>query len=291
MKVLKIFKSLLYRILILVLIGPLGACSEECGYDSHAGYQLGKQNFDYLEGNMASILSFWDLALRMNTYLTALDEEGEDRVEELFPDYRLQQVNEHEWIGWKGQDSVFKIVTDDLALTTETAHWEIVGCRAPYEGQLTVLCSGLRTWVFHVSALQNRKWISDASLKINYNGEQTPRNFNDGDWIVSGVGKSMTDEEFALDNKKKVVVRKRISYLNKGDKVWIVSSDGYLLHTDVVRAERGRSYVDIDGILYWKRGLDGKHRNRNNYMQFAMTPEDGKKYVVYYPEGFKDNDL
>ena len=31
MKVLKIFKSLLYRILILVLIGPLGACSEECG--------------------------------------------------------------------------------------------------------------------------------------------------------------------------------------------------------------------------------------------------------------------
>lgn len=45
MKVLKIFKSLLYRILILVLIGSLGACSEECGYDSHAGYQLGKQNF------------------------------------------------------------------------------------------------------------------------------------------------------------------------------------------------------------------------------------------------------
>ena len=28
MKVLKIFKSLLYRILILVLIGPLGACSQ-----------------------------------------------------------------------------------------------------------------------------------------------------------------------------------------------------------------------------------------------------------------------
>lgn len=37
--------------------------------------------------------------------------------------------------------------------------------------------------------------------------------------------------------------------------------------------------------------MDGKHRNRNNYMQFAMTPEDGKKYVVYYPEGFKDDSL
>lgn len=108
------------------------------------------------------------------------------------------------------------------------------------------------------------------------------------------IAKTLTDKEsaiFVLDNKKKVVVRKRISYLNKGDKVWIPSSDGYLLHADVVRAERGRSYMEIDRILYWKRGLDGKHRNRNNYMQFAMTPEDGKKYVVYYQEGFKDNDL
>lgn len=51
----KIFKSLLYSVLIFVLIGSLGACSEECGYDSHAGYQLGKQNFDYLEDNVASI--------------------------------------------------------------------------------------------------------------------------------------------------------------------------------------------------------------------------------------------
>ena len=104
--------------------------------------------------------------------------------------------------------------------------------------------------------------------------------------------KYMTDEEFALENKEvKFILKKRISYLNPGDRVWIVSSDGYLLHTDVVRRDRGRSYVDIDGILYWKRGLDGKHRNRNNYMQFAMTPEDGKKYVVYYPEGFKDDSL
>ena len=199
MRVLKIFKSLLSRIFILVLMGSLGACSEECGYDSHAGYQLGKQNFDYLEGNMASILSFWDLALRMNTYLSALDEEGVDRVEELFPEYRLLQVNEHEWVGLKEQDTVFRIVTDDLALTTETARWEIVGYRAPYEGQITVLCSSLRTWMFTVSALQNRRWISDASLKINYNGEKMPRNFNDGDWIVSGVGKSIADGEEILN--------------------------------------------------------------------------------------------
>lgn len=102
----------------------------------------------------------------------------------------------------------------------------------------------------------------------------------------------MTDEEFALDNKNdKIIIKKKISYLSKGDKVWIVSSDGYLLHTGIVRRDRGRSYVDIDGILYWKRGLDGKHRNRSNYMQFAMTSEDGKKYVTCYPEGFKDDSL
>ena len=57
-------------------------------------------------------------------------------------------------------------------------------------------------------------------------------------------------------------------------------------------ATHGRRSAGPGPILCgYKRGLDGKHRNRNNYMQFAMTPEDGKKYVVYYPEGFKDNDL
>ena len=58
---------------------------------------------------------------------------GKDRAEELFPEYRLQQVNEQN--GSDGRIGFgFKIVTDDLALTTETAHWEIVGYRAPYEG-------------------------------------------------------------------------------------------------------------------------------------------------------------
>lgn len=101
----------------------------------------------------------------------------------------------------------------------------------------------------------------------------------------------MSDEEFIIKKRlqkpKRMSKPKRISYLKEGDKVWIVSSEGYLLHVDTVTKVRG-SYVEIDRILYWRRGLDGKHRNRNNYMQFAITPEDGKRYVIYYPDWFKE---
>lgn len=94
----------------------------------------------------------------------------------------------------------------------------------------------------------------------------------------------MTDEEFFIDEEKKVVIpKKKITFLKEGDEAWIVSSDGYLLHKGKVERVVN-SYVEIDGILYWKRGVDGKHRNRNNYMQFAMKPSDAKKYVVYYPK-------
>lgn len=97
----------------------------------------------------------------------------------------------------------------------------------------------------------------------------------------------MTDEEFFIGEKekeeRKVVIPKRITFLKEGDEAWIVSSDGYLLHKG--RVERVvNSYVEIDRILYWKRGVDGKHRNRNNYTQFAMSPEDAKKYVIFYPK-------
>lgn len=85
----------------------------------------------------------------------------------------------------------------------------------------------------------------------------------------------------------KLNINRKESYLNVGDKVWIVSSDGYLLHTDVVERVT-EFYAIIDGRQYWRHATDGKHRFRNNYLQFAMTPENGRDYVVYYPKDFKD---
>lgn len=98
----------------------------------------------------------------------------------------------------------------------------------------------------------------------------------------------MNDEKCGIASSIDFTIRKKISYLKPGDKVWIVSSDGYLLRAGVVERERGSFYVEIDGLLYWKKGIDGKHRYSKNYLQFAMTPEDGRKYVVYYPVDFKD---
>lgn len=88
----------------------------------------------------------------------------------------------------------------------------------------------------------------------------------------------MNNEEFDLSLKEQKIP-KRKSYLKKGDEIWIVSSEGFLI--DKTRVERiMKSYVVAKGNMYWVRGLDGKHRNRNNYLQFAMKPKDALKYLV-----------
>ena len=88
----------------------------------------------------------------------------------------------------------------------------------------------------------------------------------------------MSDEEFALSLKEQEIP-KRKSYLKKKSR-----AQATLLRNppiDKTRVERVvKSYVVAKGNMYWVRGLDGKHRNRNNYLQFAMKPKDALKYLV-----------
>lgn len=191
-------RFLFYLLSLFVLVEVTSACSEEDGYDAHTGYQTGKQNYDYVESNMASLMSFWDLALRMNAYLTDLEKCGGE-MRETFPEYDLCRMSDQEWVGLKGQDTVFRIITDDLALTTETAEWKIIGYAPPYEGTVTIVCSNLRSWNFSVATVINRNWVSDAQLKIDYNSEGIPRNFYDGDWVVSGAGRSLAEDASLLN--------------------------------------------------------------------------------------------
>lgn len=84
-----------------------------------------------------------------------------------------------------------------------------------------------------------------------------------------------------MDNKRE---------LNVGDNVWIVSSDGYLLSQ--VKIEKVKNnYAYADGMCYWRYSNDGKFRNRNNYLQFAMLPNDRVNYVNYYPKGFYEHSI
>lgn len=72
---------------------------------------------------------------------------------------------------------------------------------------------------------------------------------------------------------------KAISYLDVGDEVWLLHSNGKVLDKGVIEREVN-NYVVFKGRKYWKRGLDGKHRFVNDYCRFLMTPEDGAKYAV-----------
>ncbi len=170
------------------------ACSKDMGWDSLRNYNAGKQAFNDVENNMAVFMSFFDLSLRMNAYLQ-IPEEGIIEAEAYyFPEYRISRLKEDEWAGLKDQDTVFRIVKDDLALTTETANWKIYSCDDMYKGAVSVVCSGPRSWQLGVKAVENRMWRSDAHLKIQYNGEQVPENFSQSDWTVSGAGESIAED-------------------------------------------------------------------------------------------------
>lgn len=90
----------------------------------------------------------------------------------------------------------------------------------------------------------------------------------------------MTEEQFVLNNKSVEFVKpKKISHMKTGDKVKIVTSEGYIIGEGIIEREVN-SYVVLNGEKYWKRGIDGKHRKRTNYLEFLMTPKDANEYKV-----------
>ena len=184
-----------FIIWVMVSVIILSACGKDEGYEFAGGNHAGKQSYDYLENNIAACLSFFDLALRMNAYLELPEEEREELQDTYFPDYQVCRNDAGEWLGVKEQDTVFRIVADNLALTTESAEWKLDGCCDVYHGVVTIICTGLRNWTLEIAPVINGCWTSEAHFAITCQGEELPFDFNHGDWIIAGVGKSMTEEE------------------------------------------------------------------------------------------------
>lgn len=88
----------------------------------------------------------------------------------------------------------------------------------------------------------------------------------------------MTDEQFTINNTI-IIKEKRLTFLKVGDKVKVVSSAGEILGEGIVEREVN-SYIVVNGEKYWKRGIDGKHRKRTNYLEFAMNLKDAEEYRV-----------
>ena len=74
----------------------------------------------------------------------------------------------------------------------------------------------------------------------------------------------------------------KLTYLNVGDEVWLLHSDGRVLNKGVVEGEINNTVI-FKGVKFQKKGINGKHRNVNFYLNFLMTPEDG----LLYSEGGK----
>ena len=89
----------------------------------------------------------------------------------------------------------------------------------------------------------------------------------------------MENENIVKEEKViKVPKKVEITYLRKGDFVYIVTSDGRIIGDGKVRGFVN-SYVIVGGDKYWSKGINRKHRKRNNYLVFLMKPEDAKKYA------------
>lgn len=186
-------RKLFYISLCFLCTVILGSCTKEVGNEYQQGYNAGKQSFEYLENNMAAFLSFFDLSLRVNAYLETPEELRTEFENNYFPDYHIFQTEDSYWIGLKGQDTVFRVKSDDLSLTTEAAVWELDGCCDIYRGAVKVTCTGLRSWTLELCSVVNGIWCSDAQLKIQYQGETLPADFIHGDWMVSGAGQSVSE--------------------------------------------------------------------------------------------------
>lgn len=89
------------------------------------------------------------------------------------------------------------------------------------------------------------------------------------------------ENENIVKKEKVIKVPKKveITYLRKGDFVYIVTSDGRIVGDGKVEGFVN-SYVIVGGDKYWAKGINRKHRKRNNYLVFLMKPKDAKKYAV-----------
>lgn len=183
----------------IILIFMMNSCVLEHG-DSSAiqSYNAGKQAFNYVEGNMADMLAKFDIALRLNAYLAAPEEEREQAEDRYFPEYKIRADKGNQWIGLFNGDTVFRISTGNCALNQEGGLWKYDD---RYTEETNITCLQAGKWLLETRDTQNYNWVSNARFEIETEHAACPENFQNSDFIVSGSGQSVSfrDKELILD--------------------------------------------------------------------------------------------
>lgn len=187
---------------VLVILGLLpGACVIEHHSDgfSHNG---GKQTFEVYEENMRALLVFVDLAIRMDHYLAAPEDERPDAEQEYLPEYKIRSVGEGEWVGLRVRDTVFRVVTGGKALTDEGAEWKIYSVENVYvPSWATLIRTGEKKFALKVESCRTYQWTTEAELELQYKQDSLPDYYEDAEWSISGSGECVYNAEYDKVNQ------------------------------------------------------------------------------------------
>lgn len=235
--------SIRINIIILGFACFWGACSKIDQGEGNWNTQAGKQSFGNVENNIGACMSFFDLALRLNAYESLSEEQRSAWQDIYFPTYRLEQNEAGHWLGIKDADTVFTVKGDQLAMTTESSVWELDGCCEAYQGILKITCTGIRCWTLDVISVIYGNWMTEARLKVMYQGTEVPVSFREGDWLISGSGKNISLEKDAceeilnFDFIEPLITVSDSKYLFNQGMVFMTVKDSEQQRVEMVKAE------------------------------------------------------
>lgn len=165
--------------------------------NSHSG----KRAYRYLENNIGICLSsYFDIALRMNVYLSASPEEWQSLEDRYFPEYKIRRLGETQWMGVLGTDTVFRLETDGRLLSEDGSCW-IIGKSQLDRGIEKITCERKGRWRIEAMGLplgQLEEWVISAVFEVEDHTGRVPEEFDGADWRVMAFGECLEENDRIL---------------------------------------------------------------------------------------------
>lgn len=277
---------------LFILVSVFGLTS--CGLDEQQikpDYTLaGMQMFKNTESHLVLTTNWFDILLKMNTYIQAVDSNKLAIEDRYFPKYKIRKTSDHSWsLIQLGGDTVCNFITDANAFTSPGAVWKIKvsGMASP----CTFTCVNSTKWALNVINFKiNTPYYNPDFYSYNYSSATTsylsdslnfesessnPKDFVATNFQVSGKG------EYLLSNSEQKVkisfnIEKNLKHL--ANSVFNMSSGKYSLSAeDLETAEKGNASAEFETIIGDNKRVTIVYNGRtqtypNNNTQYVFTP-------------------
>lgn len=162
----------------------------------------GRRAFNNLENHLTTCFaSYFDIALRMDMYLSAADEQWQEMEDMYFPECKIRRVGENRWAGIWGGNTLFVLETDGRLLSEEQACWKIGKEGIGDKNIEKITCTGKGKWKIEAIGLavsSYESWSMDAVFTLEHQAERMPARFMDFDWSMTGAGQCRQEDEQVL---------------------------------------------------------------------------------------------